>query len=177
MEWRLCFSFYWRLPKMPRHIYMTIGLEVDALGLKQRTLTTPTRGCAAFFIDYTMTGKRLGSWRIAKRAADHARMARPTCQGGDMTIGSHTSARYLAHDIQHGITKRPCLFRRHQIGIVLHTTAYFISFAICFPVASGNNLRKCSNIRSNDSCGVRLHWHMSRPNSDSGVVNNDQPQP
>ena len=57
----------------------------------------------------------------------------------------------MTDDVQHGITKRPCLFWQHQIGIVLHTIAHFISFAICFSVASGNSLRRCSNIRSNDS--------------------------
>ena len=41
---------------MPRHIYMPIGLETDALGLKQGALAAPAGGCAAFFIHYTMTG-------------------------------------------------------------------------------------------------------------------------
>ena len=42
---------------MARHIHMTIGLEADALFLKQRALTTPPRGRAAFYVDHTMTGK------------------------------------------------------------------------------------------------------------------------
>ena len=56
---------------MPRHIHMSIGLEADTLFLKKRALTTPPRGRAAFFVDHTMTGERLGTWRIAKRAPHH----------------------------------------------------------------------------------------------------------
>ena len=39
---------------MLRHIHMPIGLEVDALFLKQDALVTPARGCAAFLVDHTM---------------------------------------------------------------------------------------------------------------------------
>ena len=64
---------------MAGHIYMPIGLEVDALCLKQRTLAAPAGGRTAFLVDHTMTGKRLGPRRVAKRATNHTRMAGPTC--------------------------------------------------------------------------------------------------
>jgi len=105
---------------MPTHIHMTIGLEADILFLKQGALATPARSCSTFFVDHTMTGQFLGTRRIAKRATHHTRMTGPACQGGDMTIGGHSSARYLADDIQHGIAKRPCLFRRHPVWVVVH---------------------------------------------------------
>jgi len=104
---------------MPCHIHMPIGLETDALLFKQGSLATPARGGAAFFIDYTMTGQKLSTWRIAKRSAYHTRMARPTRQSSDMTVCSHSSARNLADDVQHGIAKGPCLFWRHSIRIVV----------------------------------------------------------
>ena len=105
---------------MPRHINMSIGLEVDALFLKQGSLATPAGGGAAFFIDYTMTGQRLGSRRIAECAPHHARMAGPAGQGGNMTIGGHSSARYLTDDIQHGIAKDTCLLWLHPVWVVVH---------------------------------------------------------
>ena len=97
---------------MQRHIHMSVGLE--------GALATPAWGCAAFFVDHTMTGQFLGTRRIAKCATHHTRMTGPSRQGGDMTIGSHSSARYLADDIQHGIAKRPSLFRRHPVWVVVH---------------------------------------------------------
>ena len=63
---------------MPRHIHMTIGLEADTFFLKKRALATPTRGCTPFFVDHTMTRERLGTRRIAERATNHSRMARPS---------------------------------------------------------------------------------------------------
>jgi len=105
---------------MQRHIHMSVGLEVDVFFLKQGALATPAWGCAAFFVDHTMTGQFLGTRRIAKRATHHTRMTGPSRQGGDMTIGSHSSARYLADDIQHGIAKCPCLFWRHPVWVVVH---------------------------------------------------------
>ena len=36
---------------------MTIGLEADALFLKQGTLAAPTWRCATFFVDHTVTRK------------------------------------------------------------------------------------------------------------------------
>ena len=105
---------------MQRHIHMSVGLEVDVFFLKQGALATPAWGCAAFFVDHTMTGQRLGTRRIAKRAAHHARMARPACQGGNMAVGGHPSARYLADNVQHGITKRPSLLWRHPVWVVVH---------------------------------------------------------
>jgi len=42
---------------MPTHIHMTIGLEADTLFLKQGALAAPTRDCAAFLVDHTMTGQ------------------------------------------------------------------------------------------------------------------------
>ena len=75
---------------------------------------------------------------------------------------------YLLHYISLIVAMYRHLFARfHQL----------ISFVICLSVASGKSLRRCSNIRSNDSLGVRSHRHISRPNNDSGVVNSDQPQP
>jgi len=38
------------------HIYMTIGLEGDALRFQQGTLTTPARSGTASHIDDTVTG-------------------------------------------------------------------------------------------------------------------------
>ena len=132
---------------------MTIGPEVNALFLKQGALAAPTRGCAAFFVHHTMTRQRLGTRSISQRATYHPRMAGPACQGSDMAVGGHSSWRNLADDVQHGITKGTCLLLRHLIGIVLHTSAHLINFVICFSVALGNSLRRCSNIRSNDSSG------------------------
>ena len=36
---------------------MTIGFEANTFSLKQGTLTAPTWGCAAFFINYTIAGQ------------------------------------------------------------------------------------------------------------------------
>ena len=89
---------------------MPIGLEADTLLFKQGALATPTRGCATFFVNYTMAGQRLCSRRITKRAPHHPRMAGPASQSSNMAISSHSSARYLTDDIQHGVAKGTCLF-------------------------------------------------------------------
>ena len=99
---------------------MSIRFEADALGLKQRSLSTPAWGRSTFFIDHTMTGQRLGSRRVSQRTTYHPRMAGPASQSGDMPIRSHPSARYLADDVQHGIAKRSCQLWRHSIRIIVH---------------------------------------------------------
>ena len=43
-----------------------------------------------------------------------------------MAVCRHPSARYLADDVQHGIAKGPCLFRRHFVRIVLHTPSFAV---------------------------------------------------
>ena len=99
---------------------MPICLETDTLLFKQGALAAPARCCAAFFVDHTMTGQFLGTRRIAKCATHHTRMTGPARQSRNMTIGCHSSARYLADDIQHGIAKRPCLLWRHSVWVVVH---------------------------------------------------------
>ena len=105
---------------MPLHIHMTIALERDTLGLKERPLATPAGCRAALLVHHTMAGQLLRPWRITQRPAYHPRMAWPTRPSRDMTISGHPSARNLADDMEHGIAKRPCLLWRHLIGIVLH---------------------------------------------------------
>ena len=106
---------------MLAHIHMPVGLETNTLSFKQGSLATPARSRSPFFVHYTMTGQRLCSRRISECATYHPRMARPTRQSRDISIGRHPSARYLADDIQHGITKSPCLLWCHLVGIVVHT--------------------------------------------------------
>lgn len=117
-----------RLPEMTTHIDMPIGLEMHTLTFQQRALTTPSRSRAPFLIDHPMTRQQLCTRRIAKGTTYHPRMAGPTSPCSYDTIGSHLSARYLTDNIQHVVTKLPCLLRRHSVGIVFHTRYSMLYF-------------------------------------------------
>ncbi len=67
-----------------------------------------------------MTREQFGSRRIAQRAAYHPRVTGPARQGSDMAVGSDTAKRNLADDVQHIISKCPCLLWRHPVRIVFH---------------------------------------------------------
>ena len=54
-----------RLPKVPQHIHMPVALKGHTLFFQQRPLARPPWGCAAFFIDYSMTGQVLSSRSIS----------------------------------------------------------------------------------------------------------------
>ena len=97
---------------------MAVGLEGDAFFFEERALPLPAGSRATYDIDDTMARQQLCSGRVAKRAPHHAGVTRPTCKRGDEAVSHHPSARYLPHDAQHGITKRPRLFRCHFVVTV-----------------------------------------------------------
>ena len=94
---------------MTLHIDVAVGLEGDALGLQQRTLAAPAGGGAAFDVHDAVAGQLFGTRRIAQGATHHPRMAWPSSQGGDMAVSGDTATRNLADDVEHVVTKRPCL--------------------------------------------------------------------
>ena len=110
---------------MTLHIHVAVGLEGDTLRLQKGALAAPAWGGAAFIVYDAMAGELLGTWRVAQGTTHHPRVAGPSSQGGDMAVGGHSSARYLTDDVQHGITKRTCLFWCHSIGIVVHRLISF----------------------------------------------------
>ena len=57
---------------MATHIYMAVGLEVDAFLFQEGTLATPAWSGAALLVDDTMAGEEFGSGGVAQGAAHHS---------------------------------------------------------------------------------------------------------
>ena len=105
---------------MTLHIHVAVGLEGDTLRLQKGALAAPAWGGAAFIVYDAVAGEQLGTWRITQGTTHHPRMAGPSSQGGDMAVGGDPATGNLADDVEHVVTKRPSLLRRHPVGIVLH---------------------------------------------------------
>ena len=110
-----------QFPLVPPHIHMPVGFKTDAFRFQQHPLLTPPWCRAPFFIHHPMTGQYFRPRRIPQRPSHHPRMTWPSRQCGNISVCRHLSARNLAHDVQHILTKPPRLLRRHPIGIVLHS--------------------------------------------------------
>ena len=121
---------------------MAIDFEANTLCFQQRTLTAPSWGCPTFYIHNPMTRQFLCLRGISQCPSYHPRMTRPAGQGCDVPVGRHLSTRNLRDNVQHIVTKHPCLLRRHPIGVVLHALTFllqlrFWQFLICLTNKSG----------------------------------------
>ena len=121
------------------HIHVAVRLESDALLFQQCPLTRPARSCAPCDIHHPMARQFLcprrarplvacyrRDARIPQRPPHHSRMTRPSRPRSNVSVGRHLPTRDLTDDVQHILTKRSRLLRRHLIGIVLHIFYYYL---------------------------------------------------
>lgn len=62
------------------HVYVPVGFETYAFGLKKRFLHVPTRGGATNCVDDPMAGQSCGFGRIVEYATHQPRMTGPAGQ-------------------------------------------------------------------------------------------------
>lgn len=75
----------------------------------------------------------------------------------------HTSSRYLTHDVQHVVAKRPRLLSRHAVGIVLH--AFSMSATVSKRRMSSSRLSESTFQTASSESTPRLRSCGSRPAS------------
>ena len=153
-----------RLPKMPTHIHISVGLERHALVLQQKTMLQPAWSRTPFFVHHAVARQLIRPGRISERMPHHSRMVRPSRPYGNMPVSRHPTARYLADNIQHIVPKPPRLRHRHLVGIFLHLSIFTFSlsqYLLCVSLGvyllASKNLLNDALLVDNEGCADSAH--------------------